>query len=426
MSIREMSVTGGPTRIRWGILAVGFLAVLADGFDTAALSASVPSIAADWKVSAGNFAFPLALSNLGIVVGYVAAGWLGAALGRKRLLIGSVAAASILTILSAVVLPLESMALFSAVRLAAGAAIGSLLPVAVSVTSDMVPERYRQRVSMGVTLGLPVGLIVGGAVGGPLLEQFGSGGMFWVGGLAAILLLVAMAAVLEEPPLVATRTEARKAAGVARLFDPGLRANTGLLWAFAFLLFIGAYTMSAWVPTLLLDYGFSPNEAPIGLAVISFGGILGCLLVIPLTARVGISAVMAVMAALGVACLVLFGLTSFEYWGVMLLLCGAGAGTMAGQMGVLTMAVAVYPLGARTTGVGMAVAAGRIGTVVGPAVAGALIAQGIRASNIIMLAALPVALACAAAIALALRDRSKANDDRTPPALDSLDRSRAL
>ncbi|MFB7089142.1 MFS transporter [Streptomyces sp. NPDC056296] len=426
MSNGEQSVTSGSTQIKWGILAVAFLAVLSDGFDTAALAASVPAMADDWGVPVGDFTLPLALTNLGVVVGYMTAGWLGAALGRKQLLIGSVAACSILTILSAVVLPLESMALFSGVRLATGAAIGILLPVAVSVTTDMVPERYRQRVSVGVTLGLPVGLIVGGLVGSPLLDLFGSGGIFWAGGIAGIILLVAMAAVLEEPPAVGTKTEAKKAAGVARLFDPAFRANTGLLWAFAFLLFIGAYTLSSWVPVLLLDYGFSANDAPIGLAVVSFGGVLGCLLVIPLTARIGISAVMAVMTALGIGCMGLFGLTSFGSWGVLLLLAGAGAGTMAGQMGVLTMAVAVYPAGARTTGVGMATALGRIGTIVGPAVAGALIAQGMGASNVIVLAAVPVALACAAAIALALRDRSKADDDRTQPALGPDDRSRVL
>ncbi|MGY0499361.1 MFS transporter [Nocardia sp. FBN12] len=426
MSNGEQRVTDGSTGIKWGILAVVFLAVLCDGFDTAALAASVPAMARDWGVPVGDFTFPLALSNLGVVVGYVTAGWMGVALGRKRLLIGSVAACSILTVLSAVVLPLESIALFSVVRLAAGVSIGMLLPVAVSVSSDMVPERYRQRVSVGVTLGLPVGLIVGGFVGGPLLDLFGSGGIFWAGGIAAIPLLVAMAVVLEEPPTVGTKAEAKKAAGVARLFDPGLRVNTGLLWVFAFLAFIGAYTLSAWVPTLLLDYGFSANEAPIGLSVISFGGVLGILLAIPLTARVGISAVMAVTTALGVVAMGLFGLTSFGSWGVLLLLGCAGAGTMASQMGVLTMAVALYPVGTRTTGVGMAVAIGRIGTIVGPAVAGALIAQGMGASTIIVLAAVPVALACAAAITLALRDRRKADDDRIPPVLGPADRSPVL
>lgn len=414
MSTAQQAATNGAGRIKWGLLVIGFLAVMIDGFDTAALAGSVPTIAEDWGVPAGNFTYPLVLTNLGVVGGYLSSGWLGAALGRKQLFVGSVAACAITTMLSAVVLPMESMAVFSAVRLIAGVAIGVVLPVAVSMTTDMTPERYRQRVSVGVTLGLASGLTVGGVFGSVLLDLFGSGGMFWAGGIAAVPLFIAMTVALTDPPSVGTRAQAKEAANIARLFDSGLRASTGLLWAFAFLVFIGAYTLTSWVPTLLLDYGFSANEAPIGLAFVSFGGVLGGLFLIPLTARIGISAGLAVMTAVGVVCMVVVGMTSFGSWGVLLLLMGAGGGATAGQIGQLTMAVSIYSAGARTTGVGMAAAVGRIGSIVGPGVAGVLIAVGMGASNIIVFAAIPVALACAAAIALTVRDRNKANSLTSP------------
>lgn len=407
MTTGPQSASHGPTTIRWGILGLAFLTVLIDGFDTAALAASLPTIAQDWGVPSGAFTYPLVLTNLGVVGGYLMAGPVGAALGRKNLLVGGVAMCSAMTLLSAAVLPLESMVVLSVVRLAAGVAIGVVLPVAVSMGTDMTPERYRQRVSVSVTLGLASGLTVGGVFGRLLLERFGSGGMFWAGGLVALPLVVALVVVMEEPPGVGSRAQTKDAAKVSRLIDPGLRLETTLLWAFAFFVFIGAYTLTSWVPTLLLDYGFAASETPVGLAFLSFGGVLGGLVLIPLTGRVGISAGLVVMTALGVLCMVIVGFTSFGSWAVLLLLIGAGAGTTAGQIGQLTMAVSIYPPGARTTGVGTAAAIGRIGSIVGPGVAGVLIALRMESSTIIVLAAVPVALACAAAMVLAGPDRGE-------------------
>ena len=74
MSTAEQRLASGPTRIKWGLLAVGFLAVMIDGFDTAALAASVPTIADDWGIPAGDFTYPLVLTNLGVVGTWSAGG----------------------------------------------------------------------------------------------------------------------------------------------------------------------------------------------------------------------------------------------------------------------------------------------------------------------------------------------------------------
>lgn len=394
------------TRVRWGLVLVAFCAVLIDGFDTATMAASVPTLAEEWGLSPAEFTTPLVTTNIGVVLGYLLCGTLGALIGRKRLLLLGVVGSGVLTLLTATVLLFESMSLLAVVRLVTGIALGIVLPVAVSLTTDHVPEKYRQRISVAVTLGLASGMATGGVFGGLLIEWLGSGGMFWVGGVAPLLLVYPIARMFGEPEMAGGKESAKQDAKVIRLFDRGIRINTTFLWAFSFLIFLSAYTLTNWVPTLLIDYGFSASEAPMGLAFVSFGGVLGGLVLILLTARIGITWSLVVMPLIGITSMLVMGLTEPTYALIFVLLLGAGAGTTSGQIGQLTMAVTIYPRGTQTTGVGWSAALGRMGSIVGPGVAGILISLAFAAEQIILFAAVPVVIATACAFVLALRRQS--------------------
>lgn len=116
----------------------------------------------------------------------------------------------------------------------------------------------------------------------------------------------------------------------------------------------------------------------------SFGGIIGGLLLLPPTARIGIARALAVMPILGTVCAVAIGITEPGRILVLLLLMGAGAGITSGQIGQLTMAVSLYPDDTRTTGVGWSAAIGHIGSIVGPTIAGVLISFSASGQNIIL------------------------------------------
>lgn len=387
-------------RVRWLTIAAGFSAVLVDGFDTAALAATVPALAKEWGVPPAEFTLPLVATNAGVVAGYMSAGALSARYSQHKVLISGVVATAIFSLLTAVVLTLQSIAVLSAVRILTGIAIGIVLPVAVSLTTALNPESIRQRVSVGVTLGLASGLALGGVFGRFLIESAGTGGMFWAGGLAAVPVAVLVAATMRGN--VHAYDSAVKSAKVARLFEENNRRRTILLWCFSFLVFLAAYTLTSWTPTLLVQFGFSSSEAPIGLAFISFGGVIGGLLLLPLTAKIGIARALMVMPVLGIVCAVVIGFSDPSRFMVLALLFGAGAGITAGQIGQLTMAVSVYPDGSRTTGVGWSAALGRIGSIVGPAIAGALISLSVTGQHIVLLlAAIPVTIAVVCAGGLA-------------------------
>jgi AAHS family 3-hydroxyphenylpropionic acid transporter len=69
-----------------------------------------------------------------------------------------------------------------------------------------------------------------------------------------------------------------------------------------------------------------------------------------------------------------------------------GSAILAAQVIVFAVASAVYPAACRGTGVGAAVAAGRLGSLVGPLFAASLLASG-RNSAQVLIGVLPIAAA---------------------------------
>ena len=96
----------------------------------------------------------------------------------------------------------------------------------------------------------------------------------------------------------------------------------------------------------------------------------------------------------------------------LLVICGAMLGI--GGVGQAAIAAAIYPARLRTTGVGWSSAMGRIGSIVGPGIAGFFLHLQWPARNIIAVAAVPALGAAAAALGIFLQTR-RANTSREPP-----------
>ncbi|MEU6680150.1 MFS transporter [Streptomyces sp. NPDC046925] len=416
--------------MRFGVVGLAFLAVLLDGFDSASLSFVLPSLAEQWGVASADFTPAVVLTNIGVVLGYLASGRLAVRLGLRRMLIAGTVLFAAGSLATALVLPLESLTALSTVRLITGLGLGVVLPGAVSLAAAHHPDEQRQTVSVTVTLGLAFGGTVAGVFGSSMLASVGSTGVFWIGGALPLLLAVLMgrwlpaapapAAAAADSTVTAPGTDhsaaAAREARVGALFAPGLRAATVLLWIFAFLVFIASYTLQSWVPTLLTGYGFSASQAPIGLAFLSFGGVVGGIVLLLLAARKGITFALMVMPVIGAVSMVAAATVGTDHTALLLALAGAGAGVTASQIGQLTLAVAMYPPATRTAGVGWAAALGRVGSIVGPAAAGVLLALSLPGDDIVLLTAIPVVVA---AVSAAVLRRLPHAADRTNEAEDA-------
>jgi len=85
---------------------------------------------------------------------------------------------------------------------------------------------------------------------------------------------------------------------------------------------------------------------------------------------------------------------------VMLAVLGSGFGILGGQTVANALAAISYPTEIRSTGVGWATGFGRIGSILGPGLAGILLQLDISAQNIFLLAVIPALIASAAAASM--------------------------
>ena len=180
---------------------------------------------------------------------------------------------------------------------------------------------------------------------------------------------------------------------------------------FHFLIFMDVYALLFWVPTLLVDFGFSTDHASVGMAAFSIGGLSGNIVMTGAVAVMTLAGRLRVKSALVLGLLlVMLSITGLSQVavtpGIVLLLIGViGAGLVNGIMGQTALAVAFYPPEIRATGVGWGHAIGRVGSFVGPAIGGGLLSLGWPVRDIFLTAVVPAGAAILALAALSLIGR---------------------
>lgn len=392
MNANQSSRGAPPLAVRKAVVGLGFLAVLADGFDTAILALLVPHLADAWGLRPADFTYPLVLTNIGVVLGYLAAGHLARRIGSKNLLIAGTLVFSIATLGSAASVGLESMSALTLTRGITGIGLGIVLPTAVVVGTQNGPAVRKQAIAVCVTMGLITGATVAGFSGAILIRSLGTSGVLWLTG--AFPLIVAMLVwflVPRSPAPIDTVTDGRQSVANG-LLGKNLRVPTLVLWTATFLVFVASYTLKSWLPTLFLDYGLAKDTAGLGLAFFSLGGVAAGLVLIPITARFSAVRALVVTSLIAVAAIAAIALLSVGTAILMGVTFVAGLGLTSCSIGQTAIAVGMYEEAMRATAVGWSAAAGRIGSIVGPAAAGLLLGLNWAAPDVVLLLVVPVAL----------------------------------
>jgi MFS transporter, AAHS family, 4-hydroxybenzoate transporter len=169
-----------------------------------------------------------------------------------------------------------------------------------------------------------------------------------------------------------------------------------------------SYALASWIPTLLVDFGFSPIQAPLGAAAYGVGGLVGGILVLSVMGRFGIRPVLMITSLVAIMSIGTMSHVTASSSLLLPLIGAIGAGVITGCVGQSALAVSFYPVSLRTTGVGWAAACGRIGSVVGPAVGGALLSLQWSARDIILTAIPLIAIAIIVLATMSLAERRQA------------------
>ena len=406
------------------VLVLALLALVIEGYDVQVMSFAAPSLLKTWHLQRAAFAPVLSASLAGIMFGAPLLGWVGDRVGRKTcILISSV----LYGLLSLCLLLAHDLNTLVVLRFLAGLGMGGVVPNAIALAAELAPKRMRAGmagfIAVGITIGgIAPGLIVAQLPPGPVFTE-----LFLIGGLAPLVLAAIIALGLPEsiafliqrggskarisslanqidPALGASPNDdfvlpqrpAGEAVGYPALFAGKLNVITPLLWVMFAASLLSLFMLTSWMPLLLEASGFSAKAAAGTNSLFQIGGAVSGLVVALLLGRLGarLPFAMFVLALITVAVAARAPLTR-QGLEIAITVCGfCITGIQCSLNGTAGLA---YPTPVRSRGLGAALGVGRIGAVVGPLVAGAMVASGVTsARDLFLLPLLPLAVATVA------------------------------
>jgi len=408
------------------LLACAAVLVL-DGFDTQAIGYVAPALAREWSLSRAALGPVFSAGLFGLMIGALVFGPLADRVGRKSIIILSMLAFGVGTIATAFVNDVTTLLI---IRLLTGLGLGGAMPNAVAMTSEFSPHRRRATMVMIMFCGFSIGAALGGLLAAALIPQYGWRSVFIVGGAAPLLLAPVLVWRLPESVrflALSGQADARVAellgrinpnaaavtAGtrfvvheppleglpVLHLFRDGRTLPTLLLWVVFFMSLLDLYFLANWLPVVLNDLGASVSSAVLIGSTLQVGGVVGTVALGSVVDRFSFRA-LALVYFVAVFAVGAIGQLGHSAVLVAIVIFAAGFCIVGGQIAANALAANFCPTSMRATGVGWALGIGRVGSIIGPLIGGALMSAKWSTAALFAIAA--SAALCAALAALLL------------------------
>lgn len=391
-------------------VAICFLIAVIEGLDIQAAGIAAAGIREHFGLDSSQLGVFFSAGILGLLPGALVGGRIADRIGRKTVLIWSVAVFAIFTLCTVWVNSFNSLL---AVRFLAGAGLGAAMPILITLASEAVSPANRGRAVGLMYCGMPVGAAILSLVAS---TDFGSNwkNIFYLGGLLPIVVIPIMIYLLPESKEYLKAKD--KAANVTEvdvvpqgsfkdLFNSTNLMRTVCIWISYFFTLMVVYIMLSWLPSLFTELGFTRKEGATAQFYFMVSATVGTIILGMLTDRWKKAYVIVLMYG-GI----LAGLLALNAAGSLtqMYLAAALVGAFViGCQGVLyAFGGIVYPTEVRGTGIGVGSAVGRIGAMLGPAIAGALLTAGYGAAGVIS-AAIPCIIISAIFMLLLVRGLNK-------------------
>jgi len=407
-------IDDGPlTRFQIATIVGCALVNLFDGIDTQSIGVAAPFIAEGLGINIASFGPIFSAALVGATLGAASFGPLADRFGRKTLLVVAAVFIGVFTILTALAGSVPMLVIF---RILAGLGLGGATPCVISMTSEYAPARLRAALVTLMWSSFPLGGMIGGFLNTYLIVHIGWRAIFYIGGVAPLVIAVVLFFYLPESikflltrrndsdavrrivarfrtqPVDAASTfvvEEQRLPGatIRHLFTEGRALGTLLLWVPFFTGFGVLTVVTLWTPSLLRLNGIPAAATAFVIAFNGLGAFIGQSTAGRLMERFGILPVLFPAFLLGTAATVLLG-----YGASSVALAATGIGLVGlfmglGTAGAIALSAMIYPTPIRSTGVGWGMAMGRFGQIVGPLIAGALLAAGWKADRIMVVIA---------------------------------------
>lgn len=418
------------------VFFLAFLIAAFDGLDLQVVSFVSLDMAREWNISRASLGAVFSTGLFGMMLGALSLGTVGDIFGQRRVLVVLTALLGALTVATGFT---TSMGQLYALRFLTGLCVGGALPNTVALLSQYAPRRRRAQLISIIGVGIPLGAATGGVLAALLLPDPGWRWLFYVAGSVALVLCPVLIVFLPETiPVMLKRAGGQQAARrmlgrmysqvslpggeviwadatmtrrlpVVQLFAGGRTLMTVLLWCVFFASLMNVYLLPSWLPALLQDAKMPPATAALATSGFSVAGMLGAVLIGWLVDRFGFVRTLSigyVLSAVGIA-VVALNHSNLEVLAATVFLSGF---FVVGSQGALNAVPSLlYPADVRSTATGWALGVGRLGSIVGPLLAGILLSTGWTHSRVLLFAAAVSVLAGMLVLVLAACVRRKTN-----------------
>jgi benzoate transport len=441
MSIQE-SIDRSPfSRRQIFIVGLCFVLNAVEGFDIFGMSYSASGVTAQWGLTGGQLGILLSATPVGMAIGAFFLAPLADRVGRRPLIVWCLVLCGAGMVL-AVVSPSYTVLLVA--RLMTGLGIGGISAGLPVLLAEYSPRRRRGTVIALYAAGPSLGGIVGGVAAASLISAYGWRAPFAIGAVATVVVIVVVIAnmpesiafllarrprnalahanrllaqigqpqlaELPEPP---ARPAARENAGNIRAAVLGRRTlvMTLLIWVAFFCTQAVYYFANSWTPKLLQSSGASAKQAAQSGILLSVGGLVATLLFAVIALKVSTRLLAVVVLFGSCVSLLLMNLVFGNLSGVLVVAIALGLFINASLAGTYAVVPDLYPAAVRTTAVGWAIGAGRLGAILAPLLAGLLLDRHWTAGNLLVLFSIP---AVVAGLATLIATRTRRPEQRLP------------
>ena len=429
---------------QWRIFALCFFIVLLDGFDTSAIGYIAPMLLSEWGVSKPDLAPVLSAALFGLAAGALSAGPLADRLGRKVVLVGSVAVFASACLASAFSPDLWTL---TVLRFVTGVGLGAAMPNAVTLMSEYCPDNRRSTLTNAMFCGFPLGAAAGGFLAAWMIPLLGWRSVLVLGGVLPLILVVLLLWQLPESvrymvarnyPIERVRrvlmriagdsvknvqrfvlTESAPASdaksGIGVVLSAPYRVGSVMMWLAYFMGLVIFYALINWMPILFRDAGLDPKTGALVAALFPLGGV-GAVFFGWLMDRFNATRIIAVGYALTAVSIWWIGQTAGNLGWLVVSVFLAGTIMNTAQSSMPALAAAFYPTRGRATGVAWMLGIGRFGGIAGSFLVAELSARQLGFSEIFSVVAVAGLVATAALIVKEIFRPRPHGEAVTPPA----------
>jgi AAHS family 4-hydroxybenzoate transporter-like MFS transporter len=439
INVQEFINSRKVSRYQMMIIGLCCFIVALDGFDTQTLGYIAPAIKEALRLNPAQLSPLFGLTQIGGMLGAFLFGPLADKIGRKAVVILCVIWFAVFSLASSRVSTIESL---TVLRFLTGIGLGGAMPNAITLTAEYCPERKRAFLVTLMGGGYAVAAAIGGLLAAQMVLAWGWQSVFWYGGIVPLIALPLALVFLPESVRYLVlkgrhdekiaRTLERIAPGadfsrtrfvvgepklsgspVKHLFGRGLFFGTVCLWITFCANTVALYFITSWLPTLMRNTGASLTKASILTSTYGSGVIAGSVLLGFLMDRRNPYYVLSAAMFLGSVAIVAIGPATAVLGLLVIALIGAGLGTAGAQTGLAALAADFYPTISRASGVSWAMGVGRVGSIVGAAIGGVMLAAHWGLSKVFVVIAIPLFLA-SASIAIMYRLRPAVSGSDAP------------